>query len=58
MAYKINSEQCDACGTCFDTCPSEAIVKGEPHYSIDKEKCIDCAACESACPKQAIAPEA
>ena len=57
MAYKI-SDQCDACGTCVETCPSEAINKGEPHYSIDAEKCIDCAACEAACPKHAISAAA
>jgi ferredoxin len=54
MAYKI-SEKCNACGTCFETCPSEAIVKAEPKYKIDAEKCIDCAACEAACPEGAIA---
>jgi ferredoxin len=54
MAYKIG-EKCTACGTCFETCPSEAIVKAEPQYKIDSEKCIDCAACESACPEGAIA---
>jgi len=54
MAYQI-SEKCNACGTCFETCPSEAIVKGEPKYKIDAEKCIDCAACEAACPEGAIA---
>jgi ferredoxin len=52
MAYKI-SEKCTACGTCFDTCPSEAIVKGDK-FKIDADKCIDCAACESACPESAI----
>lgn len=53
MAYKI-SEKCTACGTCFDTCPSEAIVKQEPHYKIDADKCSDCGACEASCPESAI----
>ncbi|MBI5883652.1 MAG: 4Fe-4S binding protein [Elusimicrobia bacterium] len=53
MAYKI-TETCNACGTCFDTCPSEAILKGEPRYSIVPDKCIDCAACEASCPTKSI----
>ena len=53
MAYVIG-EKCNACGTCFDTCPSEAVVKAEPRYNIDPEKCIDCAACEATCPEGAI----
>ncbi|MBI5244264.1 MAG: 4Fe-4S binding protein [Elusimicrobia bacterium] len=53
MAYVI-SDKCNACGTCFDTCPSEAIIKDEKQFKIDAEKCIDCAACEAACPEKAI----
>jgi formate hydrogenlyase subunit 6/NADH:ubiquinone oxidoreductase subunit I len=53
MAYTITDE-CTACGTCKETCPSEAIKEGEKKYSIDAEVCIDCGACLDACPAKAI----
>ncbi len=56
MAYKI-SEDCIACGTCFDTCPSGAISEGD-NYVIDANTCIDCGMCADSCPVGAIAPEA
>jgi len=49
MAYKINAEECIACGACADGCPVEAISAGDA-YSIDPEKCIDCGACADTCP--------
>ena len=53
MAYKIN-DNCTACGSCMESCPSEAIKEGEGKYSIDAEACIDCAACVETCPTEAI----
>ncbi len=53
MAYVI-TEACNACGTCKETCPSEAIQEGDPHYKIDAENCIECGACVSECPNEAI----
>ncbi len=52
MAYKI-SDECTACGSCADSCPSEAIKEGDK-YTIDAELCIDCAACVDTCPIEAI----
>ena len=49
MAYKINADECIACGACADGCPVEAISAGDA-YSIDASKCIDCGACADACP--------
>ncbi len=49
MAYKINAEECIACGACADGCPVEAISAGDA-YSIDPDKCIDCGACADTCP--------
>ncbi len=54
MAYKITDE-CTACGSCSESCPSEAIKEGEAKYSIDPDLCIDCAACVDTCPVSAIA---
>jgi ferredoxin len=56
MAYRITDE-CTACGTCMDACPSEAIKEGDPKYSIDQEECIECGACVDGCPTGAIVEE-
>ena len=53
MAYVI-SDECTMCGSCVETCPSEAISEGDPKYVIDPDLCIDCASCVDACPVQAI----
>ena len=55
MAYVISNE-CTACGTCMDECPSEAISEGDI-YKIDPDACIDCGACVDVCPVEAISPE-
>jgi formate hydrogenlyase subunit 6/NADH:ubiquinone oxidoreductase subunit I len=54
MAYKIDAEQCVACGACVEACPEGAISEKDSVYSIDPAKCVDCASCESACPNGAI----
>lgn len=54
MAYVINND-CIACGTCIDECPSEAISEGDI-YIIDPDKCVDCGICASVCPSEAIHP--
>lgn len=53
MAFKIDPENCTACGTCIDECPVDAISAGDT-YTIDPDVCIDCGACESVCPTEAI----
>jgi NAD-dependent dihydropyrimidine dehydrogenase PreA subunit len=55
MAYVI-SDECTACGTCMDECPSDAIIEGDI-YKIDPDACIDCGACVDVCPVEAISPE-
>ena len=53
MPYKI-TDDCTACGSCSDSCPSEAISEGEPKYKIDPDLCIDCGSCVDTCPTGAI----
>ncbi len=53
MAFTI-TDDCTACGSCGDICPSEAIKSGEQKYEIDADLCIDCGACVDTCPTGAI----
>jgi ferredoxin len=55
MAYVINDD-CTACGTCLDECPTEAISEGDI-YVIDPDLCTDCGNCAEVCPVEAISPE-
>ncbi|MBE3585608.1 DUF362 domain-containing protein [Desulfofundulus thermocisternus] len=55
MAYRI-TEDCQACGTCLESCPSEAIIEGDI-YRIDPDKCESCGTCIEACPTGAIIEE-
>jgi ferredoxin len=56
VAHKI-SDECIACGSCKEECPTGAIAEGDPIYKIDAKKCTDCGACVGVCPVSAIAPE-
>jgi F420-non-reducing hydrogenase iron-sulfur subunit len=51
ISYYIDPEKCQACMTCAQRCPVEAIIsaKNQVHV-IDQEKCIKCGTCLEACP--------
>jgi NAD-dependent dihydropyrimidine dehydrogenase PreA subunit len=58
MTYVITSK-CQACGSCVEVCPSDAIFFVEedpewPTYYIYAENCIECGSCEAECPEEAI----
>ena len=54
MAYVI-SDDCTACGTCIDECPSQSITEGDI-YKINPDTCTDCGDCAEVCPVEAIHP--
>jgi F420-non-reducing hydrogenase iron-sulfur subunit len=51
ISYYIDPEKCQACMTCAQRCPVEAIIsaKNQVHV-VDQEKCIKCGTCLEACP--------
>lgn len=56
MAFVI-TKLCTLAGDCIDTCPVEAISKGETQSYIDPDTCIECGACAGVCPVEAIFAE-
>jgi ferredoxin len=53
MPAVINAEKCDACGTCVDECPVEAITLNDI-AKVDADECTDCGTCVEVCPNEAI----
>ena len=56
MAYRINQDDCLACGACAHSCPMGIIAESDSCYVIDADQCIDCGSCAETCPVDAIAP--
>ena len=54
MVVKVDSSKCDACETCVEECPSEAISMVDGHALIDQEECVECLSCIDVCPEEAI----
>ena len=44
MVVTIDKEKCNACGSCVEACPVEAI-KLEDKAVVDEDTCIDCGTC-------------
>jgi ferredoxin len=62
MAYSINPDYCNGCGTCADSCPNDAIAEAGSVFAIDASKCKECtgtyatARCARVCPADACRP--
>lgn len=55
MAYRINDDECIACGACQPVCPVECISEKEDGKRlIDEDTCISCGACAGVCPVSCI----
>ncbi len=51
MAYRINAEECTACGSCEPVCPVECISEqDDKKRKINEDECISCGACAGECP--------
>ena len=53
MAVKIDAGKCDACGSCVEVCPVEAITVKDKAV-VNEDECIDCGTCVDECPNDAI----
>ena len=53
IAYDIDQEKCEACGSCQRSCPVGAVNQSETKvFTIVQDKCIKCGACFRACPEK------
>ena len=50
---RVDDTQCDACETCVDVCPFEAISMNGTAV-VNWEKCMGCGVCAGQCPDEAI----
>jgi len=50
----VNSDLCDGCGICIQTCLSNAIKMENGKAKVDPFLCNGCGACIPACPKEAV----
>ena len=53
MAVVVDKEKCNACKSCEEACPVDAI-KVKEKAEVNEEECIDCGTCVDECPEEAI----
>ena len=51
----VDADICQACETCEDRCPMDAIGVGDDDVSeVDEALCIGCGVCHAGCPNDAV----
>ncbi|MFU8857493.1 MAG: NADH-ubiquinone oxidoreductase-F iron-sulfur binding region domain-containing protein [Deferrisomatales bacterium] len=51
IAFYVDPEACQACGSCLRKCPADAITGGKNLiHIVDQDKCTKCGTCIEACP--------
>jgi Pyruvate/2-oxoacid:ferredoxin oxidoreductase delta subunit len=51
----FDPDLCEACETCIERCPPEALTMGENDFpQVDLDRCFGCAICATGCPSEAI----
>jgi len=53
-AYRIEFEECIACGLCAQACAFDAVVETKDRFYIDRDYCQQCKACYTVCPTNAV----
>jgi len=52
---QVDRDLCQACGTCEDRCPMDAIAVGDDDISdVNETLCIGCGVCTPTCPHDAV----
>ncbi len=51
---RLEADDCQACGTCAEFCPFEAMSVGENTILIDEARCMGCGVCVSKCENNAL----
>ena len=54
MAAVVDLDKCTGCGTCVDSCPTNAIKLENDKAVIPPDDCVECGACVDTCPTGAI----
>lgn len=59
MRVKVEvSNDCNLCGLCVETCPTNVFQIVNQKLTINEANCIYCRGCEAICPQKAIKLEA
>ena len=51
---EANTDLCEACGNCVETCPFEALSLEEDHVALNWDKCMGCGVCVDKCPNKGL----
>ncbi len=55
MGVKINPEKCTGCGSCYLSCPEDAVDRINSFVTqVNTKRCTLCLVCMDYCPNQAL----